>query len=429
MYVINLFMYRHNNIILVKCEIMTGYLLENLNFASMPENGTSYGIVDDGAIAVDGRKIAWCGERPQLPSRYSSWRSYDLKQRFLTPGLIDCHTHIVHGGNRVSEFEMRLQGMSYQEITEQGGGINATLEQTRRLSVSELVEQALPRIDALMAEGVCTVEIKSGYGLDAKTELDMLRAARQIGREREIVVKTSFLGAHLAPPNYRDQPEQYLEKVCIPTLQKAATEGLVDAVDGFCETVAFSDGQLEALFSHAESLGLPVKLHAEQLSHSGGCQLAARFRALSADHLEFAKEEDVIALRKSRTVAVLLPGAYYTLKQSQKPPVKILRKHGVPIAIATDCNPGSSPLNSILTAMNLSCTLFELTPQEALAGITVSAAKALGLTEVGQVKTGKTANFAVWNVSSPSELAYRIGFNHLAGRIYEGKIPSSLDQP
>jgi len=380
-----------------------------------------YGWVADGAIVIDGKVITWCGQRADLPERFAQWPCRDLGGRLTSPGLIDCHTHIVHGGHRAHEFEMRLRGVSYEQITAQGGGIHATIQATRKLQVAELVDQALPRVDALIAEGVCALEIKSGYGLDTKTELNMLRAARKIGQLRPIAVMTSFLGAHLPPAALCDQPERYLDEVCIPTLERAADEGLVDAVDAFCESIAFSAASLDRLFSRAASLGLPVKIHAEQLSNIGGAQLAAKHKALSADHLEFANEDDVIALKESGTVAVLLPGAYYTLGETQKPPVETLRKHGVPMAVATDCNPGTSPLNSILMAMNLACTLFGLTPEEALTGTTASAAKALGLGNVGKITSGMPANLAVWNASTPSELAYFMGFNPLAARIYEGQ--------
>ena len=404
---------------------MTQQVLENLKIATMSTNGMPYGMVADGAIVIDSTTIAWCGRKEHLPVEYSRWSRRDLAGRLVTPGLIDCHTHIVYGGNRAREFELRLGGASYEEITAQGGGIHATLNETRKLSVPQLVEQSLSRVDALIAEGICVIEIKSGYGLDMQTELNMLRAARQIGKERPITVKTSFLGAHLAPAVYRDHPERYLDEVCIPALEKAADEGLVDAVDGFCENIAFSANQLERLFNRAESLGLPVKIHAEQLSNCGGTQLAAKYNALSADHLEYANEADVVALKKSNSVAVLLPGAFFTLRQSQKPPVQILRDHDVTIAVATDCNPGSSPLNSILLAMNFACILFDLTPEEALAGTTVSAAKALGLSNLGQIKSGMTANLAVWDVASPGELAYPMGFNPLTERIYEGQVSAS----
>ena len=406
--------------------LMTQQVLENLQLATMSTNGMPYGMVTDGAIVIDSATIAWCGRKAQLPEEYSNWSRRDLAGRLVTPGLIDCHTHIVYGGNRAREFELRLGGASYEEITAQGGGIHATLNETRKLSVPQLVEQSLSRIDALIAEGVCVIEIKSGYGLDTQTELNMLRAARQIGMERPVTVKTSFLGAHLAPTAYRDHPERYLDEVCIPALEKAADEGLVDAVDGFCENIAFSATQLERLFRRAESLGLPVKVHAEQLSNSGGARLAAKYNALSADHLEYANEDDIVALKTSDTVAVLLPGAFFSLRQSQKPPVQMLRDQGVTIAVATDCNPGSSPLNSILLAMNFACILFELTPEEALAGTTVSAAKALGLSNVGEIKPGMTANLAVWDVASPGEIVYPMGFNPLTERIYKGQVSATL---
>lgn len=411
---------------------MPQQVLENLNVATMSTNGVPYGTIVDGAIVIDDEVIAWCGHRAELPDEFSGFARRSLAGQFVTPGLIDCHTHIVYGGNRAREFELRLGGASYEEITAKGGGIHATLTETRKLSVSELVEQALPRIDALIAEGVCTIEIKSGYGLDEQTELNMLRAARQIGKERPITVKTSFLGAHITPATYRNQSDRYLDEICTPTLEKAVAEDLVDAVDGFCENMAFSVAELDRLFCHAESLGLPVKLHAEQLSNCGGARLAAKHHALSADHLEFANEADVIALKSSDTVAVLLPGAFFSLRQSQKPPVQLLRNHGVHIAVATDCNPGSSPLNSILLAMNFACILFELTPEETLSGTTVTAAKALGLTDTGQIKPGMVANLAVWDITSPGELVYPMGFNSLTERVYKGQsqfISDSIMSP
>ena len=399
---------------------MARQILENLNLATMSDNGVPYGTIADGAVVIHGEKIVWCGLRAQIPEKYSYWPRKNLEHRFVTPGLIDCHTHIVYGGNRAQEFEMRLSGLTYEEITQRGGGIHSTLRETRKLSVDEMLIRALPRIDALIAEGVTAVEIKSGYGLDCDTELNMLRAARQIEQERPITVRTSFLGAHLVPTEFSGRPHDYLEQVCIPTLTQAVDEGLVDAVDGFCEQIAFTTDQIEQLFSHARSLDVPVKLHAEQLSNSGGIQLAAKYEAISVDHLEYAQEVDIKAIAESGTVAVLLPGAFYTLKATQQPPVQMLRDHEVPMAVATDCNPGSSPLNSLLMAMNLSCTLFELTTEEALDGTTRSAARALGLKNSGRIEAGMDADLAVWNIDSPAELSYFMGFNPLVARIFKG---------
>ena len=395
-------------------------ILENLNLATMSKSAKAYGLINDGAIALSGTKIDWCGARKNLPKVYRDWPHCNLNGRLVTPALIDCHTHIVYGGNRAKEFEMRLEGATYEEILSLGGGIHSTVSNTRNLTEDELVACAIPRIDALIAEGVSTIEIKSGYGLDNKTELTMLRAARKIAKQRPVRIRTSYLGAHVVPQEFSDKTHQYIERVCIPTLEQAHTEGLVDAVDGFCENIAFSSLHIERLFDHAQSLGLPVKLHAEQLSNCGGTQLATQYKALSADHLEYANEADVHALSKSGTVAVLLPGAFYFLKETQLPPVGLLRKHHVPIAIATDCNPGSSPLVSVLMAMNLACTLFQMTSEEALAGTTREAAKALGLSDTGRIEPGLRADLAVWNVSSPSELPYYIGFNPLQERIFGG---------
>lgn len=312
---------------------------------------------------------------------------------------------------------MRLNGASYQEIAEAGGGILSTVTATRRIKDAELLAQSLTRVDAMLAEGVTTLEIKSGYGLDLETELKMLRVARVIGRIRPVSIVTSFLGAHAIPPEYKGDGDAYLENVCIPALEAAVAARFVDAVDGFCEGIAFSPAQIERLFVKAGSLGLPVKLHAEQLSNLGGAALAARFDAVSADHLEYLDDEGIAAMKAAGTVAVLLPGAFYTLRETKAPPVAALRKAGVAMAVATDCNPGSSPMTSLLLAMNMACTLFGLTPQEALAGATCHAAKALGLEDRGVIAAGKRADLAIWNVAHPAELAYRIGFNPLHLRL------------
>ncbi|HET7410119.1 MAG TPA: imidazolonepropionase, partial [Paracoccaceae bacterium] len=334
---------------------------------------------------------------------------------------VDCHTHLVYGGDRAREFEMRLEGASYEEVARAGGGIVSTVRATRGATEDALVAAALPRLDALIAEGVCTVEIKSGYGLDAETELRSLRAARRLGRERPVRVVTSFLGAHAVPPEFAGRADAYIDEVCIPALEAAQAQGLVDAVDGFCEGIAFSPQQIARVFDRARALGLPVKLHAEQLSNLGGAALAASYGALSADHLEYLDEAGVAAMARGGTVAVLLPGAFYTLHETQAPPVQALRAAGVPIAIATDANPGSSPMFSILLAMNMACTLFRLTPEEALAGCTRVAARALGLDDAGVIEPGRRADLAVWNVAHPAELSYRFGFNPLHRRIFGGQ--------
>jgi len=391
-------------------------LLTNATLATM--TGDGYGLIADGALVLDGALIDWVGDAASLPARYATAARQDLGGRLVTPGLIDCHTHIVHGGNRAREFEMRLKGASYEEIARAGGGIVSTVSATRAAGFDALLTSALRRVDTLIAQGVTVIEVKSGYGLDLETELKMLRIARAVGQARPVRVVTSFLGAH-AVPNGEDA-DSYIAQTCLPALRAAHAEGLVDAVDGFCEGIAFSPAQIARVFDAAHALGLPVKLHAEQLSHLGGTALAARHGALSADHVEYATEADARALAAAGTVAVLLPGAFYTLHEAQKPPVAALRAHGVPMAVATDWNPGSSPLGSLLLAINMACTLFGLTPFEALAGTTRNAARALGLTDCGQLAPGMRADLAVWDVSDPSELSYGIGINPLWRRWFEG---------
>ena len=371
-----------------------------------------------GAVVMAGEKVLWAGAEADLPAAYAKAEQQDMAGRLITPALIDCHTHIVHGGHRAREFEMRLEGASYEEIARAGGGIISTVAATRDASEAELLAQALPRLDALIAEGVTTIEVKSGYGLDGDTELAMLRVARRLADERPVRVRTTFLGAHAVPKGQGG--DSYLEEVCLPTLRKAHALGLVDAVDGFCEGIAFSPEQIARVFDVAVELGLPVKLHAEQLSHLGGTALAARYGALSADHVEYANDDDARLMAASGTVAVLLPGAYYFIRETQLPPVAAFRAHGVPMALATDCNPGSSPFTSLLLTMNMACTLFRLTPDEALRGVTVHAARALGLDDCGVIAPGKRAELAVWNVETPAELAYRIGFNPLHQRYFGG---------
>ncbi len=380
-----------------------------------------YGMIEDGAIAVEGSQIVWVGSQSEVPAAYAKWQRVDYGDRLITPGLIDAHTHVVFGGNRAVEFEMRLNGATYEEIARAGGGILSTVNGTRAASEDELLAGALPRVDALLAEGVSCIEVKSGYGLDAGSELRMLRAARRIAQERPVRVNTSFLGAHATPPEFAGRDDAYIDEVCIPTLRAAHAEGLVDAVDGFCEGIAFDPTQIERVFVVAQELGLPVKLHAEQLSNLGGAKLAAAYGALSADHIEYLDADGVAAMATAGTVAVLLPGAFYTLRETQMPPVEMLRQQNVPMALATDCNPGSSPLTSLLLTMNMGCTLFRMTPEEALAGVTRVAARALGLDDTGMIAPGLRADLAVWDISHPAELSYRIGFNPLHKRIFGGE--------
>ncbi len=396
-------------------------LFTNATIATMSTE-KSYGLIREGALVVEHKNIAWVGKRKDLPGQYQGLQPQDLKGRLITPGLIDCHTHVVFGGNRANEFEMRLEGASYEEVARAGGGIVSTVTATRNASEDGLLANALKRVDAMLNEGITTLEVKSGYGLDVETELKMLRVARRIEQNRCITIKTSFLGAHAVPKDYSNDPDHYIDTVCIPALEAAHSEGLVDAVDGFCEGIAFSPDQIERVFKKAKELGLPVKLHAEQLSNLGGAKLAARYNALSADHLEHLDEDGVQAMANAKTIAVILPGAYYTLRETQAPPVELFRKHKVPMAIATDCNPGSSPLASLLLTMNMACTLFRMTPEEVLTGSTLKAAIALGLSDRGTIQPGKRADLCIWDVSHPAELAYRIGFNPLHQRIFNGEI-------
>ena len=396
------------------------YVLSECNVATMVSGKKDFGLINDGAIVVEGNKITWVGEKKHLPGQYSNYNQSTLKNRLITPGLIDCHTHLVFGGNRSKEFDMRLNGKSYQEIAASGGGIASTVKATRASSEEELINSSLIRLDDMISAGVTTIEIKSGYGLDIDTECMMLRVAKKLETLRPIRIIKSFLGSHAIPPEYKDNSNKYIYEVCIPALKKAFNEGLVDAVDGFCETVALSVEQVELVFKTAQELDLPVKLHAEQLSHQGGTKLASQYSALSIDHLEYANEDDVNSMANSGSVAVVLPGAFYTLKEKQKPPIEFFRKYNVPIAVATDCNPGSSPMTSLLLAMNMACTFFSLTPQETMEGVTRNAAKALGEKQIGVISEGMIADLSVWDVEHPSELSYRIGFNSLYKRIFGG---------
>ncbi|MDO8068606.1 imidazolonepropionase [Janthinobacterium sp. SUN206] len=391
-------------------------VIHNVHLATM-EHG--YGELLDAAIAVKDGRIAWFGPGDELPA--SGAVLHDGQGCWLTPGLIDCHTHIVHAGNRSDEFEARLNGASYEDISRAGGGIMSTVRATRAASDDELLRQSLPRVLALLAEGVTTLEIKSGYGLDAASEAKMLRVARRIGQTLPVSVRTTFLGAHALPPEYAGQADAYIGLLCGQMLPQLAGDGLVDAVDAFCERIGFTPAQTEVVFEAAKALGLPVKLHAEQLSDLGGAALAARYGGLSADHLEFLSAEGVAAMAQHGTVAVLLPGAYYFLRETQPPPVAALRAAGVPMAVSTDCNPGTSPMTSLLLAMNMACTLWRLTPQEALAGCTIHAARALGLQqETGSLAVGKRADFALWRIARPADLAYALGLNPCAGVVHGG---------
>lgn len=399
---------------------MSRRLLTNAGLATFADIAAPYGLVEDGALALEDGVIAWAGPEADLLPEFADWPREDLGGCLVTPGLIDCHTHVVFGGNRAREFEMRLEGATYEEVARAGGGIVSTVRSTRAASEDALLEQALPRVDALLAEGTTTLEIKSGYGLDLETELRMLRVAREIGKVRPVGIRTTFLGAHAVPAEYKGRADAYLDEICLPALEAAHDAGLVDAVDGFCEGIAFTPDQIARVFDRARDLNLPVKLHAEQLSDLGGTELAASYGALSADHLEYLSEKGVEALAISGSVAVLLPGAFYTLRETQLPPVDLLRAHKVPIALATDCNPGSSPLASLLLTLNMGCTLFRMTPEEALAGVTREAARALGLSDRGTLAAGKRADLAIWNVAHPAELSYRIGFNPLKERVFGG---------
>jgi imidazolonepropionase len=384
--------------------------------------GPSVEPIADGVVVTSGGQIVFAGAAADAPVVDAPRDEIDLGGRLVTPALIDCHTHIVHGGNRAREFEMRLEGASYVEIARAGGGIISTVRATRALAVDELVEEALPRLDTLLAEGLGTIEVKSGYGLSIEAELNMLRAARELGNRRPVRVVTSYLGAHATPEEYKGRNTAYLDEVVLPGLKAAHAEGLVDAVDGFCEGIAFSPDEIARVFDLATELGLPVKLHAEQLSHLGGARLASHYGALSADHLEYLDDADAEAMAGAGTVAVLLPGAFYAIRETHKPDVAALRRHGVAMAVATDCNPGTSPLTSLLLGMNMAATFFGLTVSECLSGTTRTAAQALGLLgQTGTLEAGKSADFAVWNCASVAELIHRIGFNPLHSRIFKGR--------
>lgn len=392
---------------------------KNARLATMTD--ADMGLIEDGLIAEAAGEILYAGPASTAPD-FDADEEWDVDGRWITPGLIDCHTHIIHGGDRAHEFELRLQGASYEEIARAGGGILSTMRATRAASENELIASALPRIHALMAEGVTTIEVKSGYGLDADSEIRMLRAARRLTDHADISVATSFLGAHALPPEYSDNADAYIDLLIQNIMPTIAADHLADAVDAFCENIGFTPQQTARLFDAARALGLPVKLHAEQLSNQHGAALAASYGALSADHLEHLDADGVAAMAASGTVATLLPGAYYFMRETIAPPIAALRDAGVPIALATDCNPGTSPLTSLLLTMNMGATLFRLTVAECLLAITRNAARALGrLDSIGTLEAGKRCDLAIWDIERPAELVYRMGQNPLHARIWSGQ--------
>ncbi|QNQ10215.1 imidazolonepropionase [Sphingomonas alpina] len=393
----------------------------NARLVTMAGARDGLGIVDQGVLAATAGRIIYAGLAAEAPA-FDAIETIDCAGRWITPGLIDCHTHLVHGGDRAHEFELRLNGASYEEIARAGGGIVSTMKATRGASEEQLVASALPRLDALIAEGVTTIEIKSGYGLALDAELRMLRAARALGTHRPVGVVTTFLGAHALPPEYAGDADGYIDSVCNEMIPAVADAGLADAVDAFCEGIGFSAAQTGRIFDAAAARGLPVKLHAEQLSNLHGAALAARHGALSADHLEYLDDDGIAAMAKAGTVATLLPGAFYFVRETKLPPIDALRAAGVSIAIATDCNPGTSPLTSLLLTMNMAATLFRLTVDECLAGVTRNAARALGLQdETGTLDAGKSCDLAIWDIERPAELVYRMGLNPLHARVWRGK--------
>ena len=409
----------------MKCDRMW----KSARLATMAEGRPGLGVVERGLVAARNGRIVYAGAEADAPALEAS-EIVDCAGRWITPGLVDCHTHIVYGGDRAHEFELRLAGASYAEIARAGGGIVSTMRATRSASEEALVAQALPRVDALMAEGVTTMEVKSGYGLDRDSELKSLRAARRLGEVRPLSVSTTFLGAHAIPPEAKGDGDGYIATVCEDMLPAVAAARLADSVDAFCETIGFTPDQVARVFEAARAHGLPVKLHAEQLSNQKGAELAARFGAQSADHLEHVDEEGIAALARSGTVAVLLPGAFYFVRETHKPPVDALRRAGAHIALASDSNPGTAPLTSLLLAMNMGATLFRLTVEECLLGITREAARALGRLEtLGTLETGKSCDLAIWDIERPAELVYRIGFNPLHQRIWRGCLLYTSPSP
>ncbi|RUW61595.1 imidazolonepropionase [Mesorhizobium sp. M7A.F.Ca.US.008.03.1.1] len=398
-------------------------LWRNARLATMAEGSAGLGVVEHGAVAARDGRIVYAGPESELPPTLAQGaETVDCEGRWITPGLIDCHTHLVHAGNRANEFEMRLAGATYEEVARAGGGIVSSVKSLRAASEDDLVAQSLPRLDALIAEGATTVEIKSGYGLDLENEKKSLRAARQLGNQRPVTIRTTFLGAHALPPEAKGDKDAFIDLVAKEILPSVAAEGLADAVDGFCEGIAFSPDQMARVFDAARAARLPVKLHADQLSNLHGAELAARYGALSADHLEYTDEAGAAAMARAGTVATILPGAYYFIRETKKPPIGLFRQHGVRMAVATDNNPGTSPLTSLLLTMNMAATLFGLTVDECLAGVTREAARALSLLrETGTLEVGKSADLAIWDIERPAELVYRMGFNPLHARIWRGQ--------
>jgi imidazolonepropionase len=395
----------------------------NARLATLAPAQPGLGIIESGVIAARDGRIAFVGPQAELPAAWRNCaRVVDCEGRWITPALIDCHTHLVYGGDRAREFELRLAGETYEQIARAGGGILSTVRATRAASEDELIRSALKRLDALIADGVGTVEVKSGYGLDLDAERKSLRAARRLAKHRDVAIRATFLGAHALPPEFADKRDSYVTYVADTMIPALANEGLIDAVDGFCERIAFTRDEIARVFTAAKRAGLPVKLHADQLSNSGGAALAAEFDALSADHLEYADEAGLAAMASAGVVAVLLPGAYYVLRERQAPPVELMRKHRMAVAVATDSNPGTSPMTSILLALNMAATLFGLTVDECLAGATRNAARALGLAEeTGALEAGKWADLAIWDIERPAELVYRLGFNPLHARVWSGR--------
>ena len=395
----------------------------NARLATMADGAAGLGAVEKGAVVARDGLIVYAGPEADMPTAAGQGAEIvDCQGRWITPGLIDCHTHLVYAGNRANEFEMRLAGATYEEVARAGGGIVSSVKSLRAASEDELVAETLPRLDALLAEGVTTVEVKSGYGLDADNEKKSLRAARRLTDERPVTVRTTCLAAHALPPEAKGDKDAFIDLVADTILPQVAAEKLADAVDGFCEGIAFSPEQMARVFDKAKALGLPVKLHADQLSNLHGAALAARYGALSADHLEYTDEEGAAAMAKAGTVATILPGAYYFIRETKKPPVDLFRRHGVKMAVATDSNPGTSPLTSLLLTMNMAATLFGMTVDECLAGVTREAARALGLLDkTGTLEAGKSADLAIWDIERPAELVYRMGFNPLHARIWRGQ--------
>lgn len=399
----------------------SGHIFTHARVATLRENADGLGLIEDAAIVVEQGKIAYVGSQSEMPVLYADYPATNCENRLITPGLIDCHTHLIHAGNRAHEFELRLEGASYEEVAKAGGGIVSSVKALRAASEDDLVRESLPRLDALIAEGATTVEVKSGYGLDTENEIKSLKAARRLAQKRNVAIRTTFLGAHALPPEMNGNKSAYIDVIINEMLPAIAAEKLADAVDGFCEGIAFLPDEIARVFDAAKAHDLPVKLHADQLSNLHGAKLAASYNALSADHVEYTDAQGAQAMAKAGTVAVLLPGAYYFIRETQKPPVEAFRQAGTKMALATDNNPGTSPLTSLLLTMNMGATLFRLTVDECIAGVTREAARALGiLAEAGTIEVGKHADLAIWDVQRPAELVYRIGFNPLWKRVFRG---------